>query len=85
MIAAVTLICAVVVLAYCLHVINHMGRGTDHFVRLAFIVLCFGEFALLAGALFGYNTAARFEVMAINAAVLLFAVFDRRRQRFAQT
>lgn len=85
MITAVTLICAVVVLAYCLHVINHMGRHTDHFVRLAFIVLCFGEFALLAGALFGLKTADRFEVMALNVAVLLFAVFDRRRQRFTQT
>lgn len=84
MIAAVTLICAVVVLAYCLHVINHMGRKTDHFIRAAFIVLCFGEFALLAGALFGFKTADRFEVMALNVAFLLFAVFDRRRQRFIE-
>lgn len=83
MIMAVTLICAAVVLAYTLHVINHMGRRTDHFVRLAFVVLCFAEFALLAGALFGLKTAGRFEVMVLNLAVLLFVIFDRRRKRYA--
>lgn len=85
MIAVITLSCALVVLAYSLHVINHMGRKTDHVIRLAFITLCFGEFALLAGALFGLRTADRLEVMALNLALLLFAMFDRRRQRFTHS
>lgn len=85
MIAVVTLLCAVVVLAYTLHVINHMGRATDHLIRLAFVILCFGEFALLAGALFGIKTADRLEVMALNLAILLFVLFDRRRDRYTHS
>lgn len=80
MITAVTLVCAAIAVAYALNVINTMTRKTDHFVRLAFVVLCFGEFALLAGPLFGVKTASRFEIMVINIAVLMFVLFDRRRK-----
>lgn len=82
LVSIITLVCAVVILAYSLHVINHMNRRTEHFVRVAFIILCFGEFALLAGAVFGHVTAARFEVMSLNVAILLFCIFDRRRAVF---
>lgn len=85
MITAVTLLCAVVVIAYTLHVINHMSRRTDHLMRLAFVTLCFAEFALLAGPLFGLKTAGRFEVMVLNLSVLLFVLFDRRRRRYSHS
>jgi choline-glycine betaine transporter len=77
----VTLLCAVVILAYCLSVVNSMNPETSHYIRVAFIILCVAEFALLAGAVFGLKTAGHVEVMILNFAILLFAMFDHRHRR----
>jgi hypothetical protein len=77
---AITLICAALVLAYALHVINHMSRHTGHAIRAAFIALAVAEFVLLAGdVLLRSALAGRYEVALLNAAVLLFVIFNRRR------
>lgn len=80
--AFVTLTCAVIILAYSLGVINSMGSSTGHCIRIAFIILCAAQFTLLAGAIFGLKTSGRFEVMFLNFAIMLFALFDHRNRRY---
>jgi len=77
----VTLLSAVIILAYCLSVVNSMSGETSHYIRFAFILLCVAEFALLAGAVFGQQISSRFELMVLNFAILLFAAFDHRHRR----
>jgi len=80
--AIVTLICAVLILGRALYVVNKMDHKTNHVMRIAFVILCFGEFAIIAGFLFGLPTASHFEIMVINLAVLGFAWLDKRRIPF---
>jgi len=78
--AAVSLTCALVLLALSLDAINHMTGQTSHLIRVAFAAVATGEFVLLIGALFGVIIANNMGVAILNSGLLMLMLFDRRRR-----
>lgn len=64
--------------------INHMGKGTSHWVRWAWILITTAAFAILVGPLYG-RTPSDMAETAMFVGIAIFLGFDRRRHFMPQS
>lgn len=69
-----------IVLLYALLVINSMGRSTCHLMRVAFLLLAGGSFALVCLILVGAPSPS-LEQTILNLGIASFCIFDRRGRK----
>lgn len=74
MMQMVNMLAAAALLVHAVCAINHMTRRTNHILRVAYILLAAGAFAVLLGPLYGYRMPQPAEVVVnIGAASVLLA------------
>lgn len=74
-------IACVAVLVHAVCVINHMSRKTNHFIRLAYILLAVGTLGVLVGPLYSSLAPMPAEVLVNAGAALALIVGTHRRQK----
>lgn len=72
--------CAVVVLIYGVcFAINNMDRNTNHAIRIAWLVITVGAFAMVTAPFYGIE-ASDWPQTIFNIGSVIFVIIDRRRR-----